>query len=262
MLLWFVFLNVKTTTKTIRQAKGQRQLVCLTAYDTVTARIADRGGADLILVGDSLGNTILGFENSVPVSLDMMLHHTAAVARFSPQALLVADVPFAVAHYGFDTVLAACARLMQAGAEAVKIEGGLDLAPMIERLVSAGIPVCGHIGLQPQQVLRLGGYKKFGKSDIEQAALLADARAVSDAGAFAIVGEMLAPEVVPLVRDAMAVPLIGIGSGADCDGQILVIHDLLGLTENPPPFAKPRAQLGELAIGAVSNWADDVRAGQ
>jgi 3-methyl-2-oxobutanoate hydroxymethyltransferase len=258
----------RLTTKFIRQCKGERKIVCLTAYDTVTARLAERGGADLLLVGDSVGNTLLGFENSVPVTLEMMLHHTAAVARARENALLVADVPFAVAHFSFDAVLDACARLMRAGADAVKIEGGEEMAPTIERLVAAGVPVCGHVGLQPQQVLRLGGYKRFGgagnaaREETENEAVLADAAAVAAAGAFAIVGEMLAPALAARVRDTVSVPLIGIGSGSECDGQILVIHDLLGLTDAPPPFAKPRVNLGEQAVSAIAGWAAEVTAGR
>lgn len=251
---------MKATTKSIRQGKGQCQLVCLTAYDTVTARIADDGGADLILVGDSMGNTVLGFENSVPVTLDMMVHHTAAVARARVNALVVADVPFGVAHADFPTVLSACVRLMQAGAEAVKIEGGAGLAPLVARLVAAGVPVCGHVGLQPQQVFQLGGYRKFGGKEAEADVVLADALAVEQAGAFAVVGEMLAPALSGVLRRALSVPLVGIGSGEDCDGQILVIHDLLGLTEKPPGFVRPFASLGATARKAVADWATQVRA--
>jgi 3-methyl-2-oxobutanoate hydroxymethyltransferase len=252
-------LKVKTTTKSIRQAKGRKPLVCLTAYDVITARIVDRGGADLILVGDSVGNTVLGFDTTVPVSLEMMIHHTMAVARAKPNALLVSDLPFGMAHGDFQSILTACIQLMRAGAEAVKLEGGVNLAPVVAKLVEAGIPVCGHIGLQPQQVYQLGGYKKFGAKGGEADAVLADAKAIEAAGAFAIVGEMITPDVAKNVSSAMTVPLIGIGSGPDCDGQILVIHDLLGLTENPPGFAKPYANLLETAIGAVGTWAEDVR---
>lgn len=260
--LWCSPITVKTTTKTIRQAKGQRPLVCLTAYDVITARLADQGGADFLLVGDSVGNAVLGFDSTVPVTLDMMAHHTAAVARAKPAALVVADVPFGVAHADFSSVLGACVRLMQCGAEAVKIEGGASMAPTISRLVAAGIPVCGHIGLQPQQVLQLGGYKKFGGQTAEAKILLEDAKTVEAAGAFAIVGEMIDPAVAGEISSALSVPLIGIGSGKNCDGQILVIHDLLGLTEKPPPFAKPQAELGGLAIRAIGEWAATVRGAQ
>jgi 3-methyl-2-oxobutanoate hydroxymethyltransferase len=152
---------------------------------------------------------------------------------------------------------------MRAGAQAVKIEGGVKLAPVVERLVAAGIPVCGHVGLQPQQFYQLGGYRKFGaKNSTEADAVLADALAIEKAGAFAIVGEMLAPELSGVLRNALAIPLIGIGSGGDCDGQILVIHDLLGLTAQPPPFARPRADLAGAAIAAIAGWASEIRATQ
>ncbi len=250
---------MKKNVKTIGRAKGERKIVCLTAYDAITARLADKGGADLILVGDSVGNTLLGFESTVPVTLAAILHHTAAVARAQPEALVVADVPFGVAHGDWQHVLDACVALMQAGAGAVKIEGGAAMAPTIARLVDAGIPVCGHIGLQPQQVCRLGGYKKFGAKEVEFETVRADALAVQNAGAFAIVAELITPELAKTISAETAVPVIGIGSGNDCDGQILVIHDLLGFTENPPAFAKPYAQLGELAVKAVADWAADVR---
>ncbi|MDR0536266.1 MAG: 3-methyl-2-oxobutanoate hydroxymethyltransferase [Puniceicoccales bacterium] len=251
-------MRTNVTTKTIRQAKGVRQIACLTAYDALTARLADMGGVDLILVGDSVGNTVLGFESSVHVTLEMMEHHTAAAARARPAALLVADVPFCVAHEDVPSVLRSCARLIRAGARAVKVEGGVKLAPVVGALVEAGIPVCGHVGLQPQQVHRLGGYRKFG--DAEAESVLADARAMEAAGAFAIVGEMLGKGLAARLRDALSVPLIGIGSGVDCDGQVLVIHDLLGLTETPPPFAKPRVDLAASAVGAIAGWVADVRA--
>ncbi|MDR1496885.1 MAG: 3-methyl-2-oxobutanoate hydroxymethyltransferase [Puniceicoccales bacterium] len=253
---------MKTTTKTIRLAKGERALACLTVYDAVTARIASNGGADLVLIGDSMGNTVLGFENSVPVTLEMIEHHTAAVARAKPDALIVADIPFAVAHDEFSAVLHACARLMRTGAEAVKIEGGVALAPLVTRLTAAGIPVCGHVGLQPQQVFQLGGYRKFGTTEgsDEVESVIADALAIERAGAFAIVGEMLSRPLAAKLRDELVIPLIGIGSGPTCDGQILVIHDLLGLTEKPPAFAKPYANLGTDAVNAVTRWVTDVRA--
>lgn len=250
---------MKTTTRTIREAKGARKLVCLTAYDVITARIGDAGGADVLLVGDSVGNTVLGFENTLPVTPEIIAHHTGAVSRAKPAALVVADVPFAVVHDDWSKTLAVCVSFLRAGAEAVKIEGGVSVAPVIRKLVDAGIPVMGHIGLQPQQVLALGGYRKFGKTGEERDSLLADARAVADAGAFSIVLEMTAPDTAAAITAACPVPVIGIGAGDSCDGQILVIHDLLGLSGSYPSFAKPRVELEKIAVEAVAGWAKEVR---
>lgn len=238
---------MKTTTLTLRKLKGQRLIVAATAYDAITARYAAEAGVDLILVGDSVGNTLLGFDSTIPVTLDMMVHHTAAVARAKPEALLVADVPFVEAHFDFKQVLAACQRLMQAaGAEAVKIEGGAGLAGKIARLVAAGVPVMGHIGLHPQQVHNLGRYRKFGVKPAEAEQLLEDALALERAGAFAIVAEMIEPILARTITETLKVPLIGIGAGADCDGQILVCTDLLGMTPGPMPgFAHAFAAVGE-----------------
>lgn len=250
---------MNTTTRTVREAKGVRQLVCLTAYDVITARIADAGGADLLLVGDSVGNTVLGFGNTLAVTPEIIAHHTAAVARAKPSALIVSDVPFAVVHDDWSKTLAVCVSFLRAGAAAVKIEGGVGVAPVIRRLVDAGIPVMGHIGLQPQQVLALGGYRKFGKTEDERDALLADAQAVAEAGAFSLVIEMTDAATASAITRACPVPVIGIGAGDHCDGQILVIHDLLGLSGSYPSFAKPRVQLEKLAVEAVTGWAEEVR---
>jgi 3-methyl-2-oxobutanoate hydroxymethyltransferase len=252
---------VKITTHTLRKLKGERAIVAVTAYDALTARYADEAGVDLILIGDSVGNTLLGFETTVPVTLDMMCHHTAAVARAKPAALVTADVPFAEAHYDFERVLAACQRLLQtAGAEAVKIEGGAELAPQIARLVQAGVPVCGHLGLKPQQVYALGRYKKFGGTAEEAEALMADALALEKAGAFALVVEMVEPGVARLLSETMKIPVIGIGAGADCDGQILVCTDLLGLTPgHVPSFARAFATAGEQYRRGFANYAAAVR---
>ena len=210
------------------------------------ARYADEAGVDLILVGDSVGTTQLGFETTIPVTLEMMLHHTAAVARAKPQALVVADIPFAVAHGEFKDLLEACRRLMQiAGAEAVKIEGGASMAPTIERLTNAGIPVLAHIGLLPQQFHQLGGYRKFGRSEAEKLILVADALALEKAGCFAVLCEMVDGPVASTIAQELALPLIGIGSGSHCDGQILVTNDLLGMTAgHVPSFVKQYSDLG------------------
>jgi len=238
---------VKTTTHTLRKLKNQRPIVAVTAYDAITARYAGAAGVDLILIGDSVGNTLLGFENTVPVTLDMICHHTAAVARAKPDSLIAADVPFAEAHYDFERILGACQRLMQsAGAEAVKIEGGAELAPQIHRLTDAGVPVCGHIGLKPQQVYALGRYKKFGQSPEEAEAILADALALEQAGVFAIVLELSDATLARRISERVKIPVIGIGAGPDCDGQILVCTDLLGLTPGyVPSFARAFAAAGE-----------------
>ena len=241
-----------------------RQVVCTTAYDAAFAILADKAGVDLILVGDSLGTTYLGFKTTVPVTVDMMAHHAAAVCRAKTDALVVVDVPFAVASGSFERLLEVCALFMQqCGADAVKIEGGEDMAPNVRRLVQAGIPVMGHIGLLPQRVIELGGYRKFGKTEAEKAQLVADAKALEAAGAFCIVGEMMAADAAEAVQKATGVPLIGIGAGTSCDGQIIVSTDILGLTPGgAPSFAKIYADLGSAAREAFSAYAADVREGR
>ncbi|HSY52917.1 MAG TPA: 3-methyl-2-oxobutanoate hydroxymethyltransferase [Opitutaceae bacterium] len=253
---------MKTTTHTLRKLKGQRPIVAVTAYDVITARLAGEAEVDVILVGDSVGNTLLGFETTVPVTLEMMVHHTAAVARAKPAALLAADVPFAEAHFDFEHVLGSCQRLMQeAGAEAVKIEGGVALAPQVARLVEAGVPVWGHLGLKPQQVRTLGRYKKFGVDAAEAEGLLADALALERAGAFALLLEMIEPNLARTITETVKIPTVGIGSGPHCDGQILVSVDLLGLAPgHAPAFAKAFAHAGEEIKKGFVAYAAAVRA--
>lgn len=235
--------------------------MAVTAYDTVVAHYADQAGVDLILVGDSVGTAQLGFETTIPVTLDMMLHHTAAVTRAKPDALVVADIPFAVAHGQFSDLLDACARLMQeAGAEAVKIEGNARMAPTIERLIQAGVPVLAHIGLLPQQFHRIGGYRKFGRTEAEKVILVEDALALEKTGCFALLCEMVEDAVAGAIAQELNAPLIGIGSGPHCDGQILVSYDLLGLTTGKvPSFVKQYAQLGEDIKQAFVDFSKDVR---
>jgi len=250
---------VKSTTRSLRALKGVRPIVCLTAYDVSTARIADAGGADLILVGDSLGNTVLGLPDTVGVTLDMMIHHASAVVRTKTDAIVVGDLPFGLAHDSFPKLLGYCRRFLQeAGVKAVKIEGGASLAPSIARLVDAGIPVMGHVGMLPQRV-HSAGYRRRGLTPADQRQILIDAQAVAAAGAFSMVVECVDVAFMPKVTEAVAVPTIGIGSGRGCDGQILVIHDLLGLTPEPPPFARPEANLHRDAVAAVRRWAAKVR---
>lgn len=251
----------KITTQTISLLKGKRPVVAVTAYDAVMARYADEAWVDFILVGDSVGTTQLGFETTVPVTMDMMLHHTAAVTRAKPNALVVADIPFGVAHGDFSDLLNACVRLMQeAGAEAVKIEGGASMAPTVERLIRAGIPVLAHIGLLPQQFHQLGGYRKFGRSEAEKVILVDDALALEKVGCFAVLCEMVDGTVAGAIAQALDVPLIGIGSGPHCDGQILVSNDLLGMTTGyVPTFVKRYAQLGDQMRGAFAEYAEEVK---
>ncbi|MEO0795808.1 MAG: 3-methyl-2-oxobutanoate hydroxymethyltransferase [Verrucomicrobiota bacterium] len=252
---------MKTTTQTIRQLKGKRPIAAVTAYDFITAQLAAEAGVDLILVGDSLGNTALGYESTIPVTVDAMLHHTAAVARAKPGALLMCDVPFAVAGHSVDYLLDVCTRFLQeGGAKCVKIEGGATIAEKAASVALAGIPVMGHIGLQPQDVLQLGGYRKFGKTDDDRQRLLNEARAWEAAGAFALLLEMVTEETAAAITDAVRIPTIGIGAGPRVDGQILVISDLLGLNAGRyPGFAKKYADLRSVALSALGSYVGEVQ---
>lgn len=255
---------MKTTTLTLRKLKGQRPIVVATAYDVITARIASEAGVDVILVGDSVGDNLLGFDSTIPVTLDMIAHHTGAVARARPDSLVAADVPFGEAHFDFERVLAGCQRLLQqAGAEAVKIEGGSRLAPLIARLTAAGVPVWGHIGLEPQQVRVLGRYRRFGVDPVEAERILADALALEQAGCFALLLEMVEPNLARTITETVKIPTIGIGSGVDCDGQVLVSTDLLGLNAGAmPAFARAFAAVGEETKKGFAAYAAAVRARQ
>ncbi len=235
-------------------------LVCITAYDAVTARLATAADVDVLLVGDSVGNVVLGFENTVPVTVDMMCHHCAAVARAKPDALIAVDIPFGVAHGDFSELLKICMRLMQeCGAEAVKIEGGVAMAPTIERLVAAGVPVWAHIGLQAQRVMAEGGYRKYGKSELEAKSIFDAAKAHEKAGSFALLLEMIPEDLAKSITEAVSIPTVGIGAGTATDGQILVMHDILGLSPQKPSFAKIYDNLGSRATAAIAAWRDDVR---
>jgi 3-methyl-2-oxobutanoate hydroxymethyltransferase len=253
--------RAKVTPHILRQRKGGEPIVAITAYDAIMTHYADAAGVDVILVGDSVGTTALGLDSTVPVTLDMVVHHTTAVARTRPKALVAADVPFAEAHFDFGDVLRACQRLLQeAGADAVKIEAGETMAPMIERLVAAGVPVWGHTGLMPQQVKQLGRYKKFGLNPKETDQLIADARALEAAGCFALLLEMVKPEAARAVTEAVSVPVVGIGAGNACDGQILVFTDALGLTPGyVPGFVEKFADAGAVWSEGVTAYAEAVR---
>lgn len=251
----------KLTTHTLRKLKGKQPIVAVTAYDAITARYASEAGVDIILIGDSVGNTMLGFETTVPVTLDMMCHHAAAVTRARPEALVAVDLPFAEAHYGHDRLLASCQRLMQeTGVDAIKIEGGVELAPAVARIIASGIPVWGHIGLKPQQVLALGRYKKFGSTPEETESLIADARALEKAGAFALLLELTDHEAARKITEAVGIPVIGIGAGPHCDGQVLVAPDLLGLTPGyVPSFAHKFADAAAQYRQGFADYAAAVR---
>jgi len=247
--------------KTSKQ-RGER-LVCLTAYDFPTARIVDEAGIDIILVGDSLGNVVLGYGNTVPVTLDEILIHLKAVRRAVQRALLVADMPYGSFHTGPDDAVRNALRLVkEGGAEAIKLEGGHKRVQLVKRLVDEEIAVMGHIGLTPQSINKLGAYRVQGKTAVTARQLLDDARALEDAGAFAIVLEVVPREIASLITESISIPTIGIGAGAGCDIQVLVLHDMLGLSFGKlARFVRPYANLNEVITEAVTRYADDVRSG-
>ena len=251
----------RSTAPTIRAGKGGTPLVMVTAYDAPTARIADDAGVDVILVGDSVAMVVLGYEDTLQVTVADMAHHVAAVARARPRALVVADLPWMSYHLSTDDAVRNAAVLIRAGAAAVKLEGGRTRVPVVQALVDAQIPVMGHLGLTPQSVHALGGYRVQGQQAEAAAALLDDARALADAGCFAIVLECVPREVAGLITREVPVPTIGIGAGPDCDGQVLVLHDLLGLEDRiAPKFVRRYGALKVDAVAAVGAYAADVRA--
>jgi len=239
------------------------RITCLTAYDYATARLLDEAGVDVLLVGDSVGMVVLGYESTLPVSIEEMLHHTRAVRRGTRRALVVADMPYGSYHSDMAESLRNAMRFVkQAGAEAVKVEGGERRLELIVRLTEAEIPVMGHVGLTPQSVNALGGYRVQGKTADAAEQLLRDARSVEAAGAFAVVLEAVPRELAAQITRELRIPTIGIGAGPDCDGQILVIHDLLGLTfGQTPKFARRYANVGEIISKAARDYCEDVRGG-
>ena len=244
------------------KARGER-IVMLTAYDATMTRLFDRAGIDLLLVGDSLGNVILGLDTTIPVTLDEIIHHTRAVTRAASRALVVADMPFLTYQISAEQAMRNAARLFQeGGAAAVKLEGGRAVADTVGRITSAGLPVMGHVGLTPQHVHRLGGMRRQARNEEAAQELILDALALEDAGAFAVVLEAIPETVAEAVTSRLKIPTIGIGAGPHCDGQVLVSYDVLGLFDGfVPPFVKQYAQLGQLILNAVKNYADDVREG-
>jgi 3-methyl-2-oxobutanoate hydroxymethyltransferase len=249
----------KITAAIIRSMKQRGQKVAsLTAYDFPTTKLLDEIGVPLILVGDSLGMVVLGYPDTTHVTMDEMEHHVRAAARARPRALLVADLPYR----SYETAASAVTnarRLVAAGAEAVKAEGGRAIVKQAQAILAEGIPFLGHLGMLPQHVLEEGGYHVKGKKEIERTALLADAKALEAAGAFAMVLELVAPAVAQEISQTVSVPTIGIGSGPNCDGQILVVHDLLGMFPwFTPKFVQPRFRAAEQIRGAVLEWMASV----
>ena len=243
-------------------ADGADPLVMVTAYDAPGARIADEAGVDMILVGDSLAMVVLGYEDTLQVTIEDMAHHTAAVARAKPGALVVGDLPWLSYHVSTEDTVRNAATLIRAGAQCVKLEGGRKRLPMIEALVAAEIPVMGHLGLTPQSVHAMGGFKVQGKEAEGALALVAEAKALAHAGCFALVLEGVPDVVAAMVTAAVDVPTIGIGAGPHCDGQVLVYHDLLGIEDRvTPKFVRRYASLKDDAVAAIAAYADDVRAG-
>ena len=252
---------MKRTVPALRQSKGER-LVMLTAYDFPGARLAAEAGVDLILVGDSLGMVVLGYESTVPVTMEDMLHHAKAARRGAPDTFLVADMPF-MSYASPEQALANAARLMkEAGADSVKLEGGLETVPAVEALVRAGVPVLGHIGVTPQTASALGGYKLQGRDEAGARRLLEEAAALERAGCWGVVLEMVPAPLARAITQSIAVPTIGIGAGPHCDGQVLVFHDLVGLFSGfAPKFAKRYADAGALIRDAIARYAAEVRDG-
>jgi 3-methyl-2-oxobutanoate hydroxymethyltransferase len=256
----------KVTAPSVRARKvrtGGDPLVMVTAYDAPGARMADEAGVDLILVGDSLAMVVLGYEDTLQVTVEDMAHHVGAVARAKPRPLIVGDLPWMSYHVSLDDTVRNAAALIKAGAQAVKLEGGAKRVAAVEAIVDAEIPVMGHLGLTPQSVNAMGGYKVQGREHDAALQLVADAQALEAAGCFAIVLEGVPDEVARMVTDAIDVPTIGIGAGAHCDGQVLVFHDLLGIEDRiTPKFVRRYADVKQVAVEAIASFADDVRTGR
>lgn len=255
----------KTTILDIYKKKAEgKKITMLTAYDFPTAQIVDQAGIDMILVGDSLGMVVQGVASTLPVTMDEMVYHTKMVARAAQSAMVVGDMPFLSYQTSIEDAVRNAGRfLKEAGAEAVKLEGGSQMAAAIRAIVNAGIPVMAHIGLTPQYVHALGGFKVQGKDEAAREKILADARAVEEAGAFSVVLEAMPASLAKEIRETIHIPTIGIGAGPDCDGQVLVLHDLLGLFDRfTPKFVKKYAELKQAALKAVKEYKEEVEAGR
>jgi 3-methyl-2-oxobutanoate hydroxymethyltransferase len=249
----------------IRKAKENREkLVCLTAYDYPTARIVDEAGCDMILVGDSIGNVIHGYGNTIPVSLDEIETALIAVKRATERAMVIADLPYGTYHVSADETVRNALRLMKhGGAEAIKLEGGRNRVELVKRLVDEEIPVCAHIGLTPQSVYKLGGYRVQGRTADAAKRLIEDAKLLEEAGAFAIVLELVPHEVAEIITKELTISTVGIGAGANCDIQVLVLHDLVGMTfGRQPRFVRQYANVRNVMDDAIKNWMKDVKNGE
>ncbi len=256
---------MRITINQIKEMKPKGEKISmLTAYDYSTARIVDEAEVPLILVGDSLGMVVLGYESTIPVTMEEMLHHTKAVVRGTKKALIVGDMPFMTYHISTEDALKNAARFIQeAGAQAVKLEGGVNVAEKVQRIVECGIPVMGHIGLTPQSIHQFGGHKIQGKTPEAAARLLEDARALEKAGAFAIVLETVPAPLAALITQKVGIPTIGIGAGSECDGQVQVINDILGsFTDFVPKHAKQYAKLIDIMSSAITEYRNEVQSGK
>ncbi len=252
-----------TTAATLLRAKQHgEKIVWLTAYDATSATIAEAAGAEVLLVGDSLGMTSLGYDTTLPVTLDQMIHHTTAVVRGRKSAWVVCDLPFGTYQKSPEQAFESSVRvLQQSSCDAVKIEGGEHIAPTIRFLAERGIAVVAHIGLTPQSVKKFGSYGKRGKSEREQMDLISDAKAVCEAGAVALVLENIPSELARNITEEVDIPTVGIGAGKDCDAQVLVFNDLVGLSESNPPFAPAYSNVRNTMCEAITRWANDVKSG-
>ncbi len=251
----------KWNVASVRAAKGVEKLGCCTAYDACFARLADEAGVPIILVGDSMGMTVLGYETTLPVKMEETLSATAAVARAAKNAMVVGDMPFGSYQCGDDEAVRNAVAIIKAGADAVKLEGGARVCGLIRRLTEAGIPVLAHVGMTPQSVNEYGGFKRQGKTREAADQVLADAKAVEAAGAFAVTLECIPSELAAEITAALKIVTVGIGAGPVCDAQWLVMHDLLGLTEKSPAFVKRYADLASEVRAAFSAYVNEVRTG-
>lgn len=251
----------RVSIKDIIKAKGKRRIAMITAYDYIFTRLVDQAGIDIILVGDSLGMVVHGLPSTHYVTFDMMKLHTSSVARAKPRALIVADMPFLSYEASISEAIHNAGELIRAGADAVKIEGGKEYVDVVKALVRAGIPVMGHIGLNPQRSLIIGGYKRQGLKPGEVEKIVEDAKELEKAGVFSIVIEYTAADVARQVTEEVNVPTICIGSGPYCDGQVLVLYDILGLYEEIPPFAKKYVDLSKIIVDTLKKYVEEVRKG-